>query len=82
MRYFVYPGPSAERDFDRSQPGDIWEFKKTVAGEQFYIKKNDDRQETAATIWLAAFLRFFLRSANPLPFVSNKRPRPLPAAVS
>lgn len=24
--------------FDRSQPGDIWEFKKTVDDEQFYVK--------------------------------------------
>lgn len=32
--YFKGPKP----DFDRSQPGDIWEFKKTVDGEKFYVK--------------------------------------------
>jgi len=31
-----FKGP--KQDFDRSQPGDIWEFKKTVDGEQFYVK--------------------------------------------
>lgn len=31
-----YKGP--KRDFDRSQPGDIWEFKKGVGGDRFYIK--------------------------------------------
>ena len=31
-----YKGP--KRDLDRSQPGDIWEFKKTVEGEQCYVK--------------------------------------------
>ena len=25
-------------DFDRNQIGDIWEFKKSVDGEQFYVK--------------------------------------------
>ena len=31
-----YKGP--KKDFDRSQPGDIWEFKKFVDGELFYVK--------------------------------------------
>jgi len=31
-----YKGP--KRDFDPNQTGDIWEFKKTVDGEQFYVK--------------------------------------------
>lgn len=31
-----FKGP--KQDFDRSQPGDIWEFKKIVDGEQFYVK--------------------------------------------
>ena len=31
-----YKGP--KQDFDRSQPGDIWEFKKSVEGELFYVK--------------------------------------------
>ncbi len=31
-----YKGP--KRDFDRNQNGDIWEFKKSVDGEQFYVK--------------------------------------------
>lgn len=31
-----YKGP--KRDFDPNQPGDIWEFKKTVDSEQFYVK--------------------------------------------
>ncbi len=31
-----FKGP--KQDFDRNQPGDIWEFKKTVDGEQFYVK--------------------------------------------
>lgn len=31
-----YKGP--KKDFDRGQPGDIWEFKKTVDDEQFYVK--------------------------------------------
>lgn len=31
-----YKGP--KRDFDPSQPGDIWEFKKNVDGNPFYVK--------------------------------------------
>lgn len=31
-----YKGP--KQDFDSAQPGDIWEFKKDVDGEQFYVK--------------------------------------------
>lgn len=31
-----YKGP--KQDFDPTQPGDIWEFKKDVDGEQFYVK--------------------------------------------
>lgn len=31
-----YKGP--KRDFDISRPGDIWEFKKIIDGEKFYIK--------------------------------------------
>lgn len=31
-----YKGP--KKDFDQNQSGDIWEFKKTIAGEQFYVK--------------------------------------------
>lgn len=31
-----YKGP--KQDFDPTQPGDIWEFKKNVDGEQFYVK--------------------------------------------
>ena len=31
-----FKGP--KQDFDKSQPGDICEFKKTVDGEQFYVK--------------------------------------------
>ena len=31
-----YKGP--KQDFDPSQPGDIWEFKKTIDGEVFYVK--------------------------------------------
>ena len=31
-----YKGP--KKDFDPNQPGDIWEFKKAVDGEQFYVK--------------------------------------------
>lgn len=31
-----YKGP--KRDFDPCQPGDIWEFKKNVDGEMFYVK--------------------------------------------
>ncbi len=31
-----YKGP--KRDFDPSRPGDIWEFKKSVDGVQFYVK--------------------------------------------
>lgn len=31
-----YKGP--KQDFDQTQPGDIWEFKKDVDGEQFYVK--------------------------------------------
>lgn len=31
-----FKGP--KQDFDRSQPGDIWEFKKTIDNEQFYVK--------------------------------------------
>ena len=31
-----YKGP--KQDFDPAQPGDIWEFKKDVDGEQFYVK--------------------------------------------
>ena len=31
-----YKGP--KQDFDPAQPGDIWEFKKDVGGEQFYVK--------------------------------------------
>jgi len=31
-----YKGP--KQDFDPSKPGDIWEFKKSVDGVQFYVK--------------------------------------------
>ncbi len=31
-----YKGP--KQDFDPNQPGDIWEFKKNVDGQQFYVK--------------------------------------------
>lgn len=31
-----YKGP--KQDFDPAQPGDVWEFKKNVDGEQFYVK--------------------------------------------
>mgnify|MGYP002580634469 CR=1 FL=1 len=31
-----YKGP--KQDFDKTQPGDIWEFKKIVDDEQFYVK--------------------------------------------
>lgn len=31
-----YKGP--KQDFDKKQPGDIWEFKKIVDDEQFYVK--------------------------------------------
>lgn len=31
-----YKGP--KRDFDSNRPGDIWEFKKTIDGMQFYVK--------------------------------------------
>lgn len=31
-----FKGP--KQDFDRSQSGAIWEFKKTVDGEKFYVK--------------------------------------------
>lgn len=31
-----YKGP--KQDFDPTQPGDIWEFKKNVDGKQFYVK--------------------------------------------
>lgn len=31
-----YKGP--KRDFDSDRPGDIWEFKKSVGGTQFYVK--------------------------------------------
>lgn len=41
-----YKGP--KRDFDHNQPGDIWEFKKIVDGEQFYVKlKIQDRNGTS-----------------------------------
>lgn len=37
-----YKGP--KQDFDSTQSGDIWEFKKDVDGEQFYLKlKIQDR---------------------------------------
>ena len=31
-----YKGP--KKDFDKTQPGDIWEFKKIIDGEPFYVK--------------------------------------------
>lgn len=31
-----YKGP--KQDLDRSRPGDIWEFKKIINNDQFYIK--------------------------------------------
>ncbi|MDU3180552.1 MAG: type II toxin-antitoxin system MqsR family toxin [Lachnospiraceae bacterium] len=31
-----YKGP--KQDFDPTQPGDIWEFKKNIDGKEFYIK--------------------------------------------
>ncbi len=31
-----YKGP--KQDFDTNRPGDIWEFKKNVAGIPFYVK--------------------------------------------
>ncbi len=31
-----YKGP--KQDFDPSRPGYIWEFKKSIAGVQFYVK--------------------------------------------
>jgi len=32
----VYKGP--KQDFDSNRPGDIWEFKKSIDGMQFYVK--------------------------------------------
>lgn len=31
-----YKGP--KRDFDQSKPGDIWEFKKMIGKDRFYVK--------------------------------------------
>ena len=31
-----YKGP--KQDFDQNRPGDIWEFKKNIDGNSFYIK--------------------------------------------
>lgn len=31
-----YKGP--KKDFDPDQPGDVWEFKKDIDGEKFYVK--------------------------------------------
>lgn len=31
-----YKGP--KQDFDKTQPGEIWEFKKNIDGKQFYVK--------------------------------------------
>ena len=31
-----YKGP--KQDFDPNRPGDIWEFKKSIDGMQFYVK--------------------------------------------
>ena len=31
-----YKGP--KQDFDHNRPGDIWEFKKNIDGNSFYIK--------------------------------------------
>lgn len=31
-----YKGP--KKDYDNTQPGDIWEFKKTIDGKLFYVK--------------------------------------------
>lgn len=31
-----YKGP--KQDFDQSKPGDIWEFKKMIGKDQFYVK--------------------------------------------
>lgn len=31
-----YKGP--KQDFDPTQPGDIWKFKKNIDGKEFYIK--------------------------------------------
>ena len=31
-----YKGP--KQDFDSNRPGDIWEFKKSIDGMQFYVK--------------------------------------------
>ncbi len=31
-----YKGP--KKDFDPDRPGDLWEFKKEIAGIQFYVK--------------------------------------------
>lgn len=31
-----YKGP--KQDFDQSKPGDIWEFKKMIGKDRFYVK--------------------------------------------
>lgn len=31
-----YKGP--KKDFDQSKPGDVWEFKKMIDNNQFYVK--------------------------------------------
>ena len=38
-----YKGP--KQDFDSAQPGDIWEFKKDIDGEQFYVKLKIQNQD-------------------------------------
>lgn len=38
-----YKGP--KQDFDSTQPGDIWEFKKDIDGEQFYVKLKIQNQD-------------------------------------
>ena len=48
-----YKGP--KQDFDVSQPGDIWEFKKQIEGKQFYIKLKIQIQEDETILVIPQF---------------------------
>ena len=48
-----YKGP--KQDFDVSQPGDIWEFKKQIEGKQFYIKLKIQIQEDETILKCLSF---------------------------
>lgn len=48
-----HKGP--KKDFDPNQPGDIWEFKKSIDGKQFYVKLKIQEQNDGKILKCISF---------------------------